>query len=555
MNLIYFFINEFIKDKKFKIFFIIFISLLINFLKINVIAFISANIIESIQKNNFNDTMKIFYYFAIVFVIYIVFLSYYKYLQINILSILRYWLREELIKYLLIINNNNYSEINFTKLNSPIYRVSNSFFYVFNLVITNMIPNLTMITIVFLYFLYKDYTIAIIFLLGNILLVLYLFHNWEKINSYNQIYEIKSVESENYIIEILNNIDKIIFRGHIDEEIKNHGNICKNTVDSSIKFFTVANYHGLIMNIIVILIIIIIIYYLIKLYFNKKINSTMFITFFTIMLLYRDLIINTIGQIPDLFEFLGKTDSVIDLFSKMDNDSSKLLSIVNKKYKEYDLQFKQIEFKNVAFKYKLNNHYVLNNFNLKIDIDNKIVGIVGLSGNGKSTFAKLLIRLYNYDGEIYIDGVNIKYLDIKYLRKKIIFINQNSKLFDRKIIDNILYGCYDTNLPICYSQLNEIMKYKKIKDLFKNIDIENKNAGSAGENISGGQRQIINIINGLITPSDVVILDEPTNGLDGELKKDIINIIKYFKQYKKSIIIISHDKEIFSIFNETIKIN
>ena len=77
------------------------------------------------------------------------------------------------------------------------------------------------------------------------------------------------------------------------------------------------------------------------------------------------------------------------------------------------------------------------------------------------------------------------------------------------------------------------MKHKKILDIFEEIDIYNKSAGSAGENISGGQRQIVNIINGLITPSNITILDEPTNGLDGELKNNIIEIIKYFKKFKK----------------------
>jgi ABC-type multidrug transport system fused ATPase/permease subunit len=553
MNLIYYIINEFLKDKKYKILFIIFVSLLINFLKINLISYITANIIQSIQKNDIKSTFNIFYYFVIIFIIYIFLISFYKYLQIKILSVLRYWLREELVKYILILNNQKFSEINFTKLNSPIYRISNTFFYVFNLIITNLIPNLTLISIVFFYFIYKNYTIAFIFLIGNILMVLYLYSQWNKINYYNEIYEKNSVESENYIIEILNNIDKIIFRGNVDEEIKNHSDICNKTCDSSIKFFSVANYHSLIMNIIVFIMITLIIYYLIKLYYNKDISATLFITFFTIMLLYRDLIIGTINHIPDLFEFLGKSDSVIDIFDKIGSDSNNVLSIVNKKYNSYKLNFNNLVFENVKFKYSQNNVYTLNNFNLKINMNDKIIGIVGLSGNGKSTFAKLIIKLYDYEGNIYIDDINIKNIDIKYLRKNIIFINQNSKLFDKKIIENILYGCEDYDK--CYEQLEEVMKYGKIKDLLKNINLENFKAGSAGENLSGGQRQIINIINGLITPSKIVILDEPTNGLDGELKKELIEIIKYFKKYKKCIIIISHDKDILHIFNETIKIN
>ena len=98
------------------------------------------------------------------------------------------------------------------------------------------------------------------------------------------------------------------------------------------------------------------------------------------------------------------------------------------------------------------------------------------------------------------------------------------------------------------------MKFKKISELYKNVDF-NKNAGLTGDNISGGQRQVINIINGLITPCKILILDEPTNALDMELKKEIIELIKYFKKHKKCIIIISHDKDIYDIFDEKIEMN
>jgi ABC-type lipoprotein export system ATPase subunit len=98
------------------------------------------------------------------------------------------------------------------------------------------------------------------------------------------------------------------------------------------------------------------------------------------------------------------------------------------------------------------------------------------------------------------------------------------------------------------------MKYPKIKELYKNMDINEKQSGSMGENLSGGQRQVINIIGGLINPCKIVILDEPTNALDGELKKEIIRLISAFKQYKHSIIIITHDHDVFPLFDTTVQI-
>ena len=97
------------------------------------------------------------------------------------------------------------------------------------------------------------------------------------------------------------------------------------------------------------------------------------------------------------------------------------------------------------------------------------------------------------------------------------------------------------------------MKYSNIKKLFSKLNFNNK-VGASGGNLSGGERQVINIINGLITPSKILILDEPTNALDIELKKDLIEVIKHFKIYKKCIIIISHDQDIFPIFDKKIHV-
>ena len=86
------------------------------------------------------------------------------------------------------------------------------------------------------------------------------------------------------------------------------------------------------------------------------------------------------------------------------------------------------------------------------------------------------------------------------------------------------------------------------------MDIYNKQSGSLGENLSGGQRQVINIIGGLVNPSKIIILDEPTNALDIDLKREILELIKEFKKYKKSIIIITHDKDVYPLFDEKIQI-
>jgi len=427
-----------------------------------------------------------------------------------------------------------------------------------------------------------------IFLIGNLLYIFYLYYILNYLYNKNYNYEKNINQNENFIIEILNNIDKIIFRGKIKDEIDNLKKKSDNLHNIGYDMYECINNRFLILYSIIYITIFILIGYLIYLFSIKKIKNTIFITFLTILLLYRELILNSVQFIPDYIEFIARLKNLSVYFidfenlknNEIANDSIKSLpkelsknsdSIYNQSIKESteilnkksnnsnnsnltnkNLNFKNIEFININFKYKNGHKQIFNNFNKKINIDNKIIGLIGLSGNGKSTFAKLLIKMYKYEGTILIDNIDIKNINTEYLRKNIIYVNQNAKLFDKTIIRNIIYGC-ENNMEFCNKYLSEIMQFNKIRDLYKNIDFETTKAGLGGENLSGGQRQIINLINGLIIPSQIVILDEPTNALDPELKKDVIQLIKHFKKYKKCIIIISHDKDIFSIFDEKIE--
>jgi ABC-type branched-subunit amino acid transport system ATPase component len=419
----------------------------------------------------------------------------------------------------------------------------------FNDMITYILPNITFLLIVSIYFLYKNIVFGGIFVLGNIIFLLYLLYNWNSMLETNNDYEKHVGDNESYLIEILNNIDKIIFRGQVNSEIENYAEKTNISIDKAFSFYSNTNFHGIMMTIIMFITIFVCIGFIIYLFFENRLDLKVFITFFTIILLYREKMMTVIQQIPDFIEFFGRSEAVLKHFNSMGIDILK----ETKKYKHIDLQFKKIRFENISFKYASNDKPTFENLNLSIDTNDKIIGLTGLSGNGKSTIVKLLLKLYKLQsGNIYIDGENIEYIDANYIRENITYVNQTSKLFDKKIIDNILYGC--NNIDSCNENLKEVLRYSTIRDLFKNLDIFNKNSGSLGENLSGGQRQVINIISGLINPSKILILDEPTNALDPALKIEVLNLIKEFKKYKQCIIIITHDKDVYSILDEKIQI-
>ncbi len=148
---------------------------------------------------------------------------------------------------------------------------------------------------------------------------------------------------------------------------------------------------------------------------------------------------------------------------------------------------------------------------------------------------------------------NINDIDPIYLRNNITFVDQTAMLFDKKIIHNIMYGC--SNEDECYLYLNKIMSNQIIKGLFSGINLIEQESGALGANLSGGQRQVINIISGLINPSKILVLDEPTNALDYTLKMEVIALIKEFSNYKKNIIIISHDKDVFQLYDKVVTVN
>ena len=552
MNIIYFLLLKFFKEEKTNTIFMILNSFLINILQTNGISFITANIITSLQNKNSNQTTyNYFKWFILVSIIFIILYHSYKYFQNKLLTKLRQWMRHHLVKMILKMNNEKFSEMNFTKLNSPINRISSVSFMVFNDIITYLLPNITFLFIVAIYFLYKNIIFGIGFILGNIILLIYMFWHLKFVFKHNEEYEKHVTESESYLIDILNNMDKIVYRGQVNSEIEIFSEKTNKSIDMAFEFYSNTSYYGTIMTSIVFLILFSCIAYLIYLFFHGQIELTIFITFFTILLLYRDKMITIIQQIPDFVEFIGRSDSVLKHFNKMNIDykqiNDDLLNTNN-----IILNFDHIEFVNVVFYYN-NKIPILNNFNISILTNNKIIGITGLSGNGKSTFAKILLKMYQpISGDVYIDGINIRDIDANYIRKNITYVNQTSKLFDKKIIENVFYGCND--LTICSDYLEEIMKYPKIRDLYKNVDFHNKLAGSLGENLSGGQRQIINIIGGLINPSEILILDEPTNALDRNLKQELLDLIRNFKKYKKCIMIITHDKDVFSLFDEKIEI-
>ena len=208
--------------------------------------------------------------------------------------------------------------------------------------------------------------------------------------------------------------------------------------------------------------------------------------------------------------------------------------------KEIDLTDKfEIEFKNVSFKYPNMESYALKNINIKIN-NGEHLAVVGRNGSGKTTFIKLMCRLYDVtDGEILINGINIK----EYSKESIIslysVVFQDFKIFSTTLAQNI-----STNEEYDKERLYDALDKANIKD--RVLKMENKECtylykdlDKAGVEISGGEAQKLALARALYKDAPIVILDEPTAALDPIAEHEIYNRFNSFVE-NKTAIYISH---------------
>jgi ABC-type bacteriocin/lantibiotic exporter with double-glycine peptidase domain len=551
MKVVSYLIKKFFQEEKINIITLVILSLVLTIFQTNGISFLTAKIIEMGQNGKHSIMITHFKLFVVVSLLYIGLYYVYKKIQNGLMVKLIQWVKNEIFILILKLNNVGARNINFAEFFTPITRISSSLYILFTNVVASFIPGCAFLIGITGYFLYKTPLLGLIFLLGNVIVGIYYSLNWKSMFDEKDKHEIVTNQNEFYMLDVLNNIDKVFYRGQTNLEMGILTEKTDNAIQVTNNYINNITVHSMRMNIIVYITLFICGWYLIKLKINKKIDTTTFITFFTILLLYRDRMLGLVNEIPEYVEFIGRLEFMNDKFNNMIGEAKNVDEILEKIYEPKKLEFDRVRFENVSFHYETAETMILSNFNIELDLDDQVIGIVGLSGKGKSTFAKLILRLYEpTNGAVYIDDINIKEIDPNYIRENVTYVNQNSKLFNTKIIENIYYGC--SNPDKCDVHLKEILKYDKIQQLFKNLDIHEDEAGHLGEKLSGGQRQIVNIIGGLINPSKILILDEPTNALDKELKTQLLLILKDFKKYKKSLIIITHDKDVYPLFDKTI---
>ncbi len=190
-----------------------------------------------------------------------------------------------------------------------------------------------------------------------------------------------------------------------------------------------------------------------------------------------------------------------------------------------------ISIQGMTFGYEVNRP-VLKDINVEIPAGS-MFGIVGRSGAGKTTLVNLISRMYDpQEGAIYIDGINIKDLSFKELRKNVAMVSQDTYIFMGTVAENIAYGDRDASLK-------EIMRAAKLAGAHEFImrmpDGYDTRIGASGRALSGGERQRISIARAILANPKILILDEATASVDTETERVIQKSINYLVQGRTTI--------------------
>jgi ABC-type bacteriocin/lantibiotic exporter with double-glycine peptidase domain len=358
-----------------------------------------------------------------------------------------------------------------------------------------------------------------------------------------------SEERENEENTLLSNIDdvlsnslSIICTKKVDDEMEyltNKHNIYDNAHQNQLWNSSVG---GFALSFAIIIVLVFYVYVILILYKRKKIDSKITIKLIFVVLFFVKYIKTSsqrsIGVIAEYGKITENENSIRNMMVNSDEDG-----------KENNIPITgDIEFKNVSFEYNEvspgeDRKKILDNVSFRIE-PLKRTAIIGTNGSGKSTLIKLMSGFFKpTEGQILFDGVDISQIKRDHLRSNLSIVSQKVVLFNRSVIDNICYGAKITKEE-AIATLNKLKVMNVFKKLPQGLDTM---AGSRGENLSGGQRQIIYLLRSYLSNKPITIMDEPTAAVDVFHKKYVIEMINEMSK-KSTLIVVTHDSEFAASF-------
>ncbi len=347
------------------------------------------------------------------------------------------------------------------------------------------------------------------------------------------------------ISDKLNNLYSIYSAGDIQHEVEKYESNTLKLKQKHTNALQCVNRNKIINIIFLITLFILLNSYITFLYKNKELSYHTLVALFITIIYYVPCFYNISESVPDVTHYLG----ILNNYNSFLGDLEKT-DINNEVDKRPDIEISHgnIDIKNLSFDYN-GSRPLFNNLNLHINSGDH-VAFVGQSGNGKSTLIKLIMGYYQVpDNTIFIDNQDINQYNIESLRKQICYVNQNSKLFNMSIYDNISYG---NNLS--HSDIDQMIQKIGVGRIFDGLKNGlNTSAGVNGDQLSGGQKQMIHILRAIGKKNKIIVMDEPTAAIDVSNRDLVIRAIIEMSK-GKTLLLITHDDTLLKTCNRVIRI-
>ena len=487
---------------------------------------VSSEFFQNVKPDSTNEFYKRYLFYAILAFL-IIYTSYFiiNKLDSELVPKFEKYVDDSIYTYILNKNQDDFKNPEIAELLHRMHVIPSAINGVMLSLIERVLPQIITIICIIIYLFFVNKTLGRISLTFFVIygLVMYIFsNNCELVSLKN---EILNEEKQNILTDKFQNLFSIYSNGKIKDEIIENEIVTetfKDVTEQNMKCNNKIKTFNLYFSVFIVLSLIIV---AVILYKQNKITHVVLIAAILIIN-YLPHNIQSIGySIPNIinnYTVINKNKRFIDDVFNVRPENEKVLTITDG----------HISINGITFGYA-DKENIFNNFSLDIPAKSTIQ-ILGESGKGKSTLIKLITGYYKLKGgQILIDGTDISTVNLNELRKSISYISQNNVLFNKSIFENIRYGNnqskeYITNL---INRLNIT--------LFNNLDLDAQ-AGIMGDNLSGGQKQMIHILRAICKDNKIVIMDEPTSSIDTTNKEQILNALKELSK-NSTMILITHE--------------
>uniref|UniRef100_A0A6C0AX18 ABC transporter domain-containing protein n=1 Tax=viral metagenome TaxID=1070528 RepID=A0A6C0AX18_9ZZZZ len=439
----------------------------------------------------------------------------------------------------------DYKDIKIGELTVILNSILRLSIYAWLFVTQQFLPAFLTMMVISIYFLYTDLSLGFYLLCSIFIPYIILMLGYDSYKQYIFNKETATIKVWDKLTDNMNNLMNIYINNRIDKETKKFNSINNEYIIHDRNARNFENIYSHITQFFSLIFFAVAILRLLHIYKINKVSTKYVISAFIILTTFFYDATETIWQIKATFSWFVAT---IDYYSTEIND---LLHYDTGKNIKNNINNGEIVFDNISFKYNKNDsNYLFKDFSLNIKSNEK-VAILGQSGSGKTTLMKMIIDLHQpQKGKIKIDGVNVHYIDTEYLRNKVMYVNQRTTLFDKSVLYNIKYG----NEIITNNKILNIVQKYQLNTVYQELNngLESQ-CGVNGGKLSLGMQKTTIILRAILNDSKIIIMDEPLAGLDSKTRQKIIKLI-ITECKNKTLIVITHDKEILPYMNKQINL-